>query len=211
MIRIVITDDHQIVIDGLKALLATEKTIQIVGEATNGSDLIQNGIQTSPDLILMDIAMPVMDGIEAARILKKEYPAIKILVLTMYAEQKHIKDMLKIGVEGYILKDSGKEEFLTAIHTLMEGETYFDKRVSAVVMNSFQPQKKQQKTYTPLTNREKEIVKLVAEGKSTAEIASIIHLSSLTIETHRKNIYTKLGMNKIAGLVKYALEEGLIE
>lgn len=211
MIRIVITDDHQIVIDGLKALLATEITIQIVGEATNGADLIQNGIQTSPDLILMDIAMPVMDGIEASRILKKEYPAIKILVLTMYAEQKHIKDMLKIGVEGYILKDSGKEEFLTAIHALMEGETYFDKRVSTVIMNSFQPQKKPQNTYTPLTDREKEIVKLVAEGKSTAEIASIIHLSSLTVETHRKNIYTKLGMNKIAGLVKYAIDEGLIE
>ena len=211
MIRIIITDDHQIVIDGLKALLATEKTIQIVGEATNGADLIQNGIQTSPDLILMDIAMPVMDGIEASRILKKEYPAIKILVLTMYAEQKHIKDMLKIGVEGYILKDSGKEEFLTAIHALMNGETYFDKRVSTVIMNSFQPQKKPQNTYTPLTDREKEIVKLVAEGKSTAEIASIIHLSSLTVETHRKNIYTKLGMNKIAGLVKYAIDEGLIE
>ena len=211
MIRMVIADDHQIVIDGLKALLATEKTIEIVGESNNGADLIQYGLQTSPDLILMDIAMPVMDGIEAARILKKEYPAIKILVLTMYAEQKHIKDMLKIGVDGYILKDSGKEEFLNAIHALMEGETYFDKRVSPVIMNSFQPQKKPQNTYTPLTDREKEIVKLVAEGKSTAEIASLIHLSSLTVETHRKNIYTKLGMNKIAGLVKYAIEEGLIE
>jgi DNA-binding NarL/FixJ family response regulator len=129
----------------------------------------------------------------------------------MYAEQKHIKDMLKIGVDGYILKDSGKEEFLSAIDALMNDETYFDKRVSAVIMNSFQPQKKPQNTYTPLTDREKEIVKLVAEGKSTAEIASLIHLSSLTVETHRKNIYTKLGMNKIAGLVKYALEEGLIE
>jgi DNA-binding NarL/FixJ family response regulator len=159
----------------------------------------------------MDIGMPVMDGIEASRILKKEHPTIKILVLTMYAEQKHIKDMLKIGVDGYILKDSGKEEFLSATDALMNNETYFDKRVTAVIMNSFQPQKKQQNTYTPLTDREKEIVKLVAEGKSTAEIASLIHLSSLTVETHRKNIYTKLGMNKIAGLVKYALEEGLIE
>jgi two-component system nitrate/nitrite response regulator NarL len=207
----VIADDHQIVIDGLKALLATENTIQVVGEVNNGSDLIQCVLQTSPDIILMDIGMPVMDGIEASRILKKEHPTIKILVLTMYAEQKHIKDMLKIGVDGYILKDSGKEEFLSATDALMNNETYFDKRVTAVIMNSFQPQKKQQNTYTPLTDREKEIVKLVAEGKSTAEIASLIHLSSLTVETHRKNIYTKLGMNKIAGLVKYALEEGLIE
>lgn len=211
MIRMVIADDHQIVIDGLKALLATENTIQVVGEVNNGADLIQCVLQTSPDIILMDIGMPVMDGIEASRILKKEHPTIKILVLSMYAEQKHIKDMLKIGVDGYILKDSGKEEFLNAIDVLMNDETYFDKRVSAVIMNSFQPQKKQQNTYTPLTDREKEIVKLVAEGKSTAEIASLIHLSSLTVETHRKNIYTKLGMNKIAGLVKYALEEGLIE
>jgi len=211
MIRIVIADDHQIIIDGLKSLLAQESTMQIVGEAKNGAALVQTGLMLYPDLILMDIGMPILDGIEASRLIKKEHPTIKILVLTTYADQKSIKEMLKIGVDGYLLKDAGKEQFIEAIHTLMDGNTYFDPRVTAVVMNSLQPQKKMENTLTPLTTREKEIVKLIAEGKSTAEIANLVHLSLLTVETHRKNIYTKLGMNKIASLVRYAIEEGLLD
>ena len=211
MIKIVIADDHQIIIDGLKSLLALEETIQIIGEANNGAVLLQSGLLANPDLILMDIGMPVMDGIEASRTIKKTHPAIKILVLTTYADQKSIKEMLKIGVDGYLLKDAGKDQFIEAIHAIMNGKTYFDSRVTAVVMNSLQPQKKVENSLTPLTPREKEIVKLIAEGKSTSEIAAMVHLSLLTVETHRKNIYTKLGMNKIASLVRYAIDEGLLE
>lgn len=211
MIKVVIADDHQLIIDGIKSLLVNESTIQIVGEAKNGDELLRNGLLMNPDLILMDLGMPVMDGIEASRRIKKDHPSIKILVLTTYADQKSIKEMLRIGVDGYLLKDAGKDQFIEAIHTIMNEKPYFDPRVTAVVMNSLQPQKKQSSTLTPLTTREKEIVRLIAEGKSTHEIAASIHLSLLTVETHRKNIYTKLGVNKIASLVRYAISEGLLD
>jgi DNA-binding NarL/FixJ family response regulator len=211
MIKVVIADDHQLIIDGIKSLLVNESTIQIVGEAKNGEELLRNGLLMNPDLILMDLGMPVLDGIEASRRIKKDHPSIKILVLTTYADQKSIKEMLRIGVDGYLLKDAGKDQFIEAIHTIMNEKPYFDPRVTAVVMNSLQPQKKQSSTLTPLTTREKEIVRLIAEGKSTHEIAAAIHLSLLTVETHRKNIYTKLGVNKIASLVRYAISEGLLD
>ncbi|MDH4471506.1 MAG: response regulator transcription factor [Fluviicola sp.] len=211
MIKIVIADDHQLIIDGIKSLLANENTVQIVGEAKNGEELLRTGLLINPDLILMDLGMPIMDGIEASRKIKKDFPAIKILVLTTYADQKNIKEMLKIGVDGYLLKDAGKDQFIEAIHTIMNEKPYFDPRVTAVVMKSLQPQKNNANTLTPLTLREKEIVRLIAEGKSTHEIAATIHLSLLTVETHRKNIYTKLGMNKIASLVRYAIDEGLLD
>ena len=118
---------------------------------------------------------------------------------------------MKVGVNGYLLKDSGKDQFLEAIHTVMNGEKYFDQRVTEVIMNSLQPPKKHSTILTPLSPREKEIVRLIAKGDNTMEMAEKLHLSQLTIETHRKNIYTKLGMNKIASLVHYAINEGLFE
>lgn len=211
MTRIVIADDHQIIIDGLKALLEKETTLEIVGECRNGETLLQAGLSTNPDLILMDIGMPVMDGIAATRVIKKTHPGIKILVLTTYADPKSIREMLKAGVDGYVLKDSGKDQFLEAIRTIMDGDHYFDRRVTEIMMSSLQPRKKTADTLTPLSAREKDIVRLIAAGKSTAEMAETLHLSLLTIETHRKNIYTKLGMNKIASLVRYALDKGLLE
>lgn len=211
MIRIAIADDHQIIIDGLKALLEKEPTLEIVAECRNGLALIDTGLATHPDLVLMDIGMPVMDGIATTRAIKKTHPAVKILVLTTYADPKSIREMLKAGVDGYVLKDSGKEQFLEAISTIMNGGTHFDRRVTEIMLSSLQPKKKTTGTETPLSSREKDIVRLIAEGKSTSEIAEALHLSLLTIETHRKNIYTKLGINKIASLVRYALEEGLLE
>lgn len=211
MIHIVIADDHQIVIDGLKALLAQESDLKITGQALHGAALLEAVAQTGPDLVLLDIGMPVMDGITASRTLKKTHPALKILVLTTYADPKNIQEMLKTGVDGYLLKDSGKARFVEAIHAIMQGGKYFDPRVTEVIMNSLQPPKKGSATLTPLSPREKEIVRLIATGKSTAEMAEQLHLSLLTIETHRKNIYTKLGMNKIASLVRYAMDEGILE
>ncbi|HLP55097.1 MAG TPA: response regulator transcription factor [Fluviicola sp.] len=210
MIRLLIADDHQIIIDGIKAMLENEPFVTIVGSATNGKELINTGLLLEPDLILMDIGMPEMDGITAARSIKKSHPAIKILVLTTYADQKSIREMLKMGVDGYILKDSGKGIFIEAIQAIVAGNTYFDRRVTEVMMKSFQ-QKKSKDVLTPLSPREKDIVRLIAEGKSTVEMAETLHLSLLTIETHRKNIYTKLGMNKVASLVRYALEQGLLD
>lgn len=211
MTKIVIADDHQIVIDGIRSLLEQEIDLEIAGQALTGKELLETGLLCEPDLILMDIGMPVMDGITASKEIRKTHPEMRILVLTTYADAKHIREMMKVGVNGYLLKDSGKDQFLEAIHTVMNGEKYFDQQVTEVIMNSLQPPKKHSTILTPLSPREKEIVRLIAKGDSTMEMAEKLHLSQLTIETHRKNIYTKLGMNKIASLVHYAINEGLFE
>lgn len=211
MINIILVDDHQIVIDGLKALLSDQQDIQIIGEANNGKELIENSLDLNPDLILMDIGMPVMDGITACGKIKKTHPALKILILTTYADKKNIRDMLKLGVDGYMLKDSGKEIFIEAIHAIVNNETYYDKRVTDSIMHGYSIKKEENRPHTPLTKREKEIIRLIVEGMGTSEIGETLFLSKLTVETHRKNIYIKLGINKIASLVRYALEEGLVQ
>ncbi|MCJ8291040.1 MAG: response regulator transcription factor [Crocinitomicaceae bacterium] len=211
MIKIITADDHQIVLDGLKALLEDQSEFQVIGEAKNGKELIEACNKLNPDLILTDIGMPVMDGIEALRSIKKTHPELKTLVLTTYTDRRNIREMLKIDVDGYLLKDSGKAVFIEAINAIMTGEKYYDKRVTEIMMNSFSKSKKKPQSNTPLTKREKDIVRLISEGLDSQEISGILFISLLTVETHRKNIYTKLGINKIASLVRYALEEGLIE
>lgn len=211
MIKIITADDHQIVLDGLKALLEDQSEFQVIGEAKNGAELIEACNTLNPDLILTDIGMPVLDGIEALRSIKKTHPNLKTLVLTTYTDRRNIREMLKIDVDGYLLKDSGKAVFIEAINAIMTGEKYYDKRVTEIMMNSFSKSKKKPQSNTPLTKREKDIVRLISEGLDSQEISNILFISLLTVETHRKNIYTKLGINKIASLVRYALEEGLIE
>ena len=211
MIKIVIADDHQLIIDGLTAMLNSHEDLHIIGQARNGKELIRSGLSPEPDLVLMDIGMPEMDGIEASRAIRESHPQIKILVLTTYADHRKIREMLKTGVEGYVLKDSGSELFLEAIRAIAAGKTYYDSRVTEVMMESLRPKKAAVFAPTPLTDREKDVIRLIAEGKSTAEMAEALFLSTLTIETHRKNIYTKLGMNKVASLVRYAIDEGLLD
>lgn len=206
-IKIILTDDHQIVIDGLKAVLETAPDIQIIGAALNGKVLLQLLQTLTPDLILLDISMPIMDGLETAAKVKEQYPQVKILILTTHASPHKIKQILKLGVEGYILKDTGRAGLLNAIHTIMQGQTYVDLRVTESLVQSYQPQ---QKPLGHLTKREKEITQLIAQGKSTKEVAQALFISPLTVETHRKNIFSKLGIHKTAELVKYAIREGLI-
>lgn len=206
-IKIILTDDHQIVIDGLKAVLETAPDIQIIGAALNGKVLLQLLQTLTPDLILLDISMPIMDGLETAAKVKEQYPQVKILILTTHASPHKIKQILKLGVEGYILKDTGRAGLLNAIHTIMQGQTYVDLRVTESLVQSYQPQ---QKPLGQLTKREKEITQLIAQGKSTKEVAQALFISPLTVETHRKNIFSKLGIHKTAELVKYAIREGLI-
>lgn len=206
-IKIILTDDHQIVIDGLKAVLETAPDIQIIGAALNGKVLLQLLQTLTPDLILLDISMPIMDGLETAAKVKEQYPQVKILILTTHSSPNKIKQILKLGVEGYILKDTGRAGLLNAIHTIMQGQSYVDLRVTESLVQSYQPQ---QKPLGQLTKREKEITQLIAQGKSTKEVAQALFISPLTVETHRKNIFSKLGIHKTAELVKYAIREGLI-
>jgi len=208
MIKIIIADDHKIVREGLSALLSSVEEIEIIEEAPNGLILLHQLKTLQPDLILLDIGMPVMDGIEAAAKIKVEFPKVKILVLTTYVEQAKIKKMLKIGVHGYLLKDSGKSGLLNAIKTITEGQNYYDQRVTDVVMNSYRPKKTTTPKSIVLTKREKEIALLITQGKSTKEIALELFISPFTVDTHRKNIFSKLGVNKVASLIRIAIEEG---
>jgi len=210
MIKVLITDDHQIVIEGLKLLLGSTPEIEIIGEAQNGVILLNKLKTLEPDLILLDIGMPVMDGMKAAVAVKEKYPDIKILILTTYSDQSKIKKMLKVA-DGYVLKDSGKDALLNAIKSVMAGTNHYDQRVIDIVMGSYQNKKTSTPQNISLTKREKEITRLVAKGKSTKEISQELFISPLTVDTHRKNIFSKLGINKAAALVKYAYDEGLMD
>lgn len=207
MINLFLVDDHQIVIDGLKALFAPIPSINIIGQALNGKDLLKQLQVVQPDIVLMDIGMPDMDGIKASRHIKEQYPNIKVLICTTHSENYKVKKCLQVGVEGYLLKGSGRGELIEALNRLMEGQSYYDARIVSVVMDSFNKRKRK----GALTEREIEVIQLICEGKKTKEIAQQLFLSPYTIETHRKNIFAKLGINKIADLMRYALENGIVD
>lgn len=207
-IRILIADDHTIFRQGLISLLENESNIHIIGEAQNGIEVI-NGVNTDTvDVILIDIEMPIKNGIDTTKEVKKTHPEVKILALTMHKNASFIKQMLKAGADGYILKDAGKTELLNAIDAVMNGKQYHSTLVTESIMKSLHQQKEKK---TPLTERELEIIQLISNELTVRQIAAKLHLSPLTIETHRKNIYLKLGVHNAAGLIKMALKKGWIE
>jgi DNA-binding NarL/FixJ family response regulator len=213
MIHLLITDDHKIIRDGIKALLKGIKDISIVGEAENGLKTIELARSLKPDVILMDISMPVMNGIECAAILKKNNPEIKILVLSMSKEEEHIRKMLESGAMGYILKNTGKEELLLAIKTVAMGKYYFSNDVTDSLMKEIlNPVQalKDSPIKIELTDREREIMKLISHEYTNSEIAGKLSISVRTVDAHRRNILEKTGCRNTAGLVRYAIENGLI-
>jgi DNA-binding NarL/FixJ family response regulator len=212
-IRILIADDHKIFRDGIRALLDKEKHISVVGDVANASEVIDFLEKNEADVILMDIDMGETDGIDATFILKKKYPEVNVLALSMYGEHNYILKMIEAGANGYILKNAGKEELLTAINSVAAGGTYFSREVS---LRLFENINKLHKTTSgnseiPLTNREIEILKLIAQEYSNAEIADKLFISIRTVDTHRRNLIAKLDVKNTAGLVKYAFRKGLIE
>jgi DNA-binding NarL/FixJ family response regulator len=213
MIRIIIADDHQMFIDGIKSLLNTNKQVKVIGEANDGNGLLELMGKNEPDLILMDVNMAGMDGIEATKQVRKNYPAVKVLMLTMFNTRDYIEKVLKAGAQGYILKNTGKEELNHAIEKVMNGESYFSKEVTERIMEGLQGKKAS--AYDPmmveLTEREKDVLKLIAKELTTQEIADQLFISFNTVETHRKNLISKLNVRNIAGLVKYAVQQGLAD
>lgn len=209
MINIIVADAHPILVTGLKTLLKNETKFQIKGTAHNEAELFQILQHQQADLVLIDISTLSPNGIRLLDKLKKDYPQLKQLVFTNYTDQSFIKKVLKSGVDGYILKCITKKELLHAMDTIVRGQTYFAQTVKEILMNSYY---KKHKVYqAPLTNREKEITTLIANGMNTPEIAGQLYISPLTVETHRKNIFTKLGISKVTALVRYAVQEGLVE
>ena len=211
MIRIIIADDHLMFIDGIKALLGNEREIYIVGHALNGAEVLSLLEREKADIILMDVNMPVMDGIETTIEVRQKYPDVKIIMLTMHNNREFIYGLIHAGASGYILKNTGKEELMDAIRNVHKGKTFYSEDVKETIMqNISQKPAKQKIEAAHLTDREKEVLKLIAMEYNTHEIAEKLFISTNTVETHRKNLLSKLNAKNIAGLVKFALQTGII-
>lgn len=214
-IRILIADDHAILRDGLKMALKTDPVMEVIGEAENGEAAVILEQELHPDIIVMDVDMPKLNGIEAAREIKKNNPDIRILMLTMHDKESYIVDAISAGAAGYIYKMADMEEFLAAVRTVASGKEYFNERVSQSIMSNYikSVQKKDDDgvQHFALTNREIEIVKLIAAGFTSQEIAEKLFISYFTVGKHRKNIMKKLELKNTAELVRYALKEGYVK
>lgn len=208
-INLLLVDDHAIVTDGLKALLSDEDKYVIKGVAQNGRMAIEMLKVLKVDIVLMDIDMPEMNGIEAVKQIKKQMPDKKILMLTMHDEKAMIKMMMKIGADGYLLKNSPKAELLKALESLSNNESYFSDEVTSVLLQS-DPIKSNGKMLAELTEREIEIIKLVSEGFSNKQIGEKLFISHRTVDTHRTNLMNKIEVHNVAGIVKFAIAHGLI-
>jgi len=210
-LRILIADDHRIMREGLRSLLEKQPDMEVIAEADNGRTTVQLSRKFKPDVVLMDIIMPDLNGIEATRQIVNDVPGIKVVALSMHSYSKFVTEMLSVGASGYLLKDSAFEELGNALHTVMKNQTYLSPKIADLVArnNLSNTPIKDSLTSQCLTNREREVLKLFAEGKTTKEIASFLYLSIKTVETHRKRIMDKLGFSNIAELTKYAIREGL--
>jgi DNA-binding NarL/FixJ family response regulator len=209
-VNIIIADDHQIVIDGIKALLGDESKFNVIDTALNGKELIDKVKQYSEsvNLVITDIQMPELNGIDAISFIKKTYPDIKTIALTMHNEKALINSMEEAGASAYILKNIGKDELQLAIETVMAGNKYFSGEVTQTVLNT--DDSDNYNLNVPLTQREQEIVKLIVKGHTNIEIGDKLFISHRTVDTHRTNIMKKINAKNVAALIKYALQKNMI-
>ncbi len=208
--RILIVDDQSIILDGLEALIGQNDDFVVCGRASNGREAVEKAQQLEPDVVLMDINMPEMDGIEATRRLKKSVPDVKVLVLSMYNHPEFVRELLDAGASGYLLKNTGRHELRQAILSVASGERFLAAPVQDVLNESNRrtPERTKEDGYHALTRREKEIIRYIVAGHTSHEIADMLCLSPATVETHRKNICHKLALRNTAGIVRYAMERG---
>lgn len=211
-LRIIVADDHHILLDGLNALLQKQKDIEIVGLFKNGKEVYEALPNLGVDVALVDINMPEMNGLELTEKIKKDYPSINIIVLSMYDDAGHIMEMIEAGVSGYLLKNVTDKELLEAIRTVATGKLYFSSEVSEKIttLAMHQQRKAEEPDEPKLTDRELEILKLISEEYSNSKIAETLFISERTVETHRKNMLRKTNNKTIVGLLKYALEKQII-
>ena len=209
MITIVMAEDHQMLIDGVKSFFEYDENINIIGTANNGDELVKLVSLKQPKLVITDIRMPIMDGIQATRIIKKKLPHINVLAMTMFDQPDAIKQMLDAGATGYILKNSGIKMLSKAIVAVANGETFFDPNVAFNFMNNYINDNVTigQSEKVILSNREKEILNLIAEGKTSKDIADTLFIAKTTVDTHRKNMIRKLELSSGNELVKYAIDK----
>lgn len=211
MTKLLLADDHKLLIDALRPLLEKHRDIEVVGVAEDGLVATELALKLRPDIVLMDISMPRQNGIDAARNIRRDLPDTKIVILSMHADRKFIQASLRAGAVGYILKESAAQEVIEAIKAVKKGELYFSRSVRDQVLHDYVEWLRdgEDKPSSPLSGREREVLQILAEGKSTKDVADILHVSVKTIETHRKQIMDKLDLHSIAELTKYAIREGL--
>jgi DNA-binding NarL/FixJ family response regulator len=207
--RVLIADDHQIVIEGIEHMLLAEGDIEVVGSANHGGEVLAFLLEHDADVILMDISMPVMNGIDACASVKNTYPDVQVIALTMMQEASLIQKMLKAGASGYLMKNSGKTELLPCIHAVVNGKTYYAQEVKDVLLSD-QTAQATRPSLPQLSRREKEILTMIADELTTGEISDQLHISFGTVETHRRNIMHKLGARNTAGMIRIAVEHSLI-
>lgn len=213
-IRIILADDHTIVRQGLARLLEDQPDLKVVGEAINGRIAVEKALALKPDVIIMDIAMPLMNGIEAAKRIRKHLPKTKILILSMYSHEHYIHELLETGISGYLLKDSSGRDIIKAVHAAMNDETFLSPSISKMVVDSYLSPRKvssREERFKKLTNREREVFQLIAEGHSTRQIANMLYVSISTVKSHRSKIMEKLLIDSPVHLVHFAIQLGLVD
>ena len=212
--RLVIAEDHTILREGLRALLAQESNFEVVAEVDNGRDAVRAVGALKPDLALVDLSMPGIDGLTAIREIKRRYPEIRLLVLTVHKTEEYIRAALEAGSSGYVLKDATRQELLIAIQTVLDGKTYISPAISERIISGFLDGGKAPNVHTAcdaLTGRERQIMKLVAEGRRNKEIAEYLNISVKTVEKHRANLMSKLNLHTASALTAFAIENGIVE
>jgi NarL family two-component system response regulator LiaR len=214
--RILIADDHSLVRSGLKMLFRSSADFAVVAEASDGDEAIELTGKHKPDIAILDISMPGVNGIEAAAIIRKKHPETRVLILTIHHDEEYVYQMVRVGANGYVLKDAGKKELFAAVRAVEAGDRFFSPGISKLMIDQFIKRAKSQEvsdasTKSVLTNRETEILRYIAEGFSNPEIARKLFLSVRTVDTHRTNMMFKLDIHDTAGLVRYAIEKGIVK
>lgn len=212
-IHILIADDHTLLRNGICALLENEPDMTIVGEANDGREAVRLASQLKPNVVLMDIAMPLLNGLEATRQIKNEHPEINVLVLTMYDNEEYFREMLGVGASGYIIKRAAATELVSAIRAVYNGEAVLSPAITRLLLEDYLNHDIRSDKDDPnaLSSREREVLQLIAEGKTSREIAEILHLSVKTIQSHRTNLMQKLDLHDRGELIKYAIQKKIIE
>jgi DNA-binding NarL/FixJ family response regulator len=210
-LRIVLADDHKIMREGLRALIEKQPGMQVIGEAEDGRQAVRLAHEAGADVVIMDVTMPNLNGIEATRRIKAATPAARVIALSIHSDRRFVSQMFKAGATGYLLKDCAFEELIRAIRTVARGQIYLSPAIAGIVVDEFvnNASGKEEAAHRPLTAREREVLQLIAEGRTTKEIAAALNVSTKTVESHRRQIMGKLNLSGVAELTRYAIREGL--
>jgi DNA-binding NarL/FixJ family response regulator len=212
-IRILLADDHAVVRDGVRALLEKHPDMEVVAEAADGREAAQLAAELCPDVVMMDIAMPNLNGIDATRRILAAHPQIAVVILSMHQDESYVLRSLKAGAKGYLLKDALRSDVLDAIHAVVQGRSFLTRKISRMMQEDYIREMEQrglEDSYDLLTDREREVLQLAAEGKPNKEIAGALNISLTTVETHRTHILQKLGLHSVPELILYAVRKGII-